>query len=417
MTFSLDELDNSAFIVVAIILIALTSAQMSYRLTPHLSPFAHNPFILLLFLLVLILYIFLSNKVAKIALLVIFIFTFGIYERLLHVLDPTIYSDVLLVTEEAIQVILSGGNIYLHSFRNSVPPGQSFKYGPFEPIFYIPFYFIFGNLEIAEFISSIITMFLIFLLGRYVGYIRTLIPLALYSSWGIIIENTGAGVNDDSSGMLAFLSIFLLIISINRCSRKIAGISAIIFGISICFKLFPALLLPFIVLLLFNLNKKSPIDWKFYFTLVFITIFSLSLPYLIHSPIEYLDNIFVENSNRLVVFLFQWHIWSSLLNRSFLIYLPEILNIKLTAMIPFLPKIMLSIFIVAMILLIYAAKRNTSLAKGIAFGIIAWFILLISGPWFPSSFFSFIAPFICTLPIIDLAICDNNLALRIKNIG
>gem|GEM_PF-3698673 len=100
-------------------------------------------------------------------------------------------------------------------------------------------------------------MILILYLGRYTGYVKTLIPLAIYSSWGVNITTTGAGVNDDSGGMLCILSIFLLIISKQRKSKFLAVASSIVLGLSICFKLFPALVAPFIIILIYNLKRGA----------------------------------------------------------------------------------------------------------------------------------------------------------------
>jgi len=330
-------------------------------------------------------------------------FAFGVFERALHVFDFTFYSDVLLATKEAIRVIFSGGNIYLHVFRSSVPPGQPFKYGPFEPIFYIPFYLAFGDLRVAELFSSAIVMALIFSLGRFTGYSKTLIPLALYASWGIIIESTGSGVNDDSAGMLGFLSVFLLILSMNRKSKGLASASAIVLGLSICFKLFPALFAPFIVLVIFNLRDEAPIKWKYYLSLTVTTILVLSLPYLVISPQPYLNNIFFGNIDRLVTFQYQWHIWNSVLNRDSFLYLPRLLNTDVNTLIFIVPKAMLAISLATMTLLLVMARKVTSLARAIGCGVITWFVLLIGGPWFPASFLAFIAPFVCSLPILDLA--------------
>ncbi|MEM3528203.1 MAG: hypothetical protein QXI59_07750 [Candidatus Bathyarchaeia archaeon] len=407
MRISVDDLDVTAFIVFAILLASLTSrALLLYKRTFKIEPLAYNPAALLIMVIALILVLLTSSSKIRTTVLAGYIFAFGVYSRALYVYDPSIWADVLPVTKEAVEVILSGGNIYLHIFRSSAPPGQPFKYGPFEPLFYIPFYLTFGDLRIAELFSSTVVMILIFYLGRYAGYAKTLIPLAIYSSWGLNITTTGAGVNDDSGGMLGFLSIFLLILSMRRKSKYLAISSSVVLGLSICFKLFPALLAPFIIILLYNLRREFPLNWKYYLTILTSTIFILSLPYLLVSPEAYLRNLFVANIDRLVEFhpdSYQWHIWASILNRDFFLYLPSILNIDVITIIFMVPKIMIVIFLVTMILLLNATRRVVSLARCISYSIISWFTLLIPGPWFPSSFFGYIAPLICALPILDPA--------------
>lgn len=407
MRVSVDDLDMTAFVVFAILLASLTTrALMIYRRTSKFEPFLQNPAILVGLILVLTLVMLVSSRTLRIAILAGAIFSFGIYSRALYVFDPTTWSDVLPVTKEAVQVVLSGGNVYTHIFRSSEPPGQPFKYGPFEPLFYAPFHVLFGDLRIAELFSSTVVMILVFSLGRFVGYDKTLIPLAIFSSWGLNITSTGAGVNDDTAGMLAFLSIFLLVLAQRRRSKLLAATSSIILGLSICFKLFPALFAPFLVFLLFNLREKAPIGWKHYLVILIVTVLGFSLPYLLVSPEPYLKNLFSSNVDRIAELgplSYQWHIWYSVLNRDFFLYLPALLNMDVNALIFMIPKIMLTISLTTIALLLILTKGVVSLARAITYGVFSWFVLLISGPWFPGSFFGFIAPFVCTLPVLDLA--------------
>lgn len=402
-----DDLDMIAFVVFAILMSSLTTrALMIYRRTSKFEPFIHNPAILLGLVLVLISVMLVSSRPLRIAILAGSILSFGIYSRAIYVFDPATWSDVLPVTKEAVQVVLSGGNVYTHTFRSSEPPGQPFKYGPFEPLFYVPFHILFGDLRIAELFSSTVVVILIFSLGRFVGYDKTLIPLAIFSGWGLNITSTGAGVNDDTAGMLAFLSIFLIVFAHRRRSKLLGATSAVILGLSICFKLFPALFAPFLVFLLFNLRRKAPIDWKQYIVILTFTILGLSSPYLLFSPDPYLKNLFSSNVNRIAELgplSYQWHIWYSVLNRDFFLYLPSLLNMDVNALIFMIPKIMLTISLTTIVLLLILTKGVVSLARAISYGVISWFALLITGPWFPGSFFGFIAPFICALPILDLA--------------
>jgi hypothetical protein len=407
MRVSVDDLDMTAFVVFAILLASHTTrALMIYRRASKFEPFIQNPAILLGLILVLTSVVLVSSRTLRIAILAGAILSFGIYSRAIYVFDPATWSDVLPVTKEAVQVVLSGGNVYTHIFRSSEPPGQPFKYGPFEPLFYVPFHVLFGDLRIAELLSSAVVMILIFSLGRFVGYDKTLIPLAIFSSWGLNITSTGAGVNDDTAGMLTFLSLMLLVLAQRRRSKLLGATSSIILGLSICFKLFPALFAPFIILLLFNLKKAAPIDWKHYLAILTATLLGLSLPYLLVSPEPYLRNLFSANVDRIAELgplSYQWHIWYSILNRDFFFYMPAVLNMDVNALIFMVPKIMLTISLATIVLLLILTRGVVSLTRTICYGVISWFVLLITGPWFPGSFFGFIAPFICTLPILDLA--------------
>ncbi|MEM3003707.1 MAG: hypothetical protein QXK96_00200 [Candidatus Bathyarchaeia archaeon] len=411
MRTSFDDLDMTAFVVFAILLSSLTTrALMIYKRTFKFEPLIQNPVILLVSVLTIVIVTLVSSRAYRITITAGLILFFGVYSRAIYVFDPATWSDVLPVTEEAVQVVLSGGNIYTHTYRFSVPPGQPFKYGPFEPIFYVPFYLVFGDLRIAELVSSTLIMTLILILGRFTSYEKTLIPLAIFSSWGLNITSTGAGVNDDTAGMLAFLSVFLLIYAKRRRSVLLGVTSSVFLGLSICFKLFPALLAPFIIFLLFNLKEEVPVDWKLYLAALAATLLLFSLPYLLISPEPYLKNLFSANVDRIVelgLMSYQWHIWYSVLNRDFFLYLPTLLSMDVITLIFMIPKIMLAVSVATMVVLLVLTKGVTSLARIISYGVISWFALLIPGPWFPGSFFGFIAPFICTLPILDLAWSDR----------
>jgi|GEM_PF-6133452 hypothetical protein len=128
MRISVDEFDVTAFVVFAILLASLTSrALMVYKRTLKIEPLAYNPAALLILVITLILVLLISSRIVRAIVLAGYIFAFGIYSRALYVYDPSIWADVLPVTKEAVEVTLSGGNIYTHIFRSSVPPGQPFK--------------------------------------------------------------------------------------------------------------------------------------------------------------------------------------------------------------------------------------------------------------------------------------------------
>ncbi|MBS7622612.1 hypothetical protein KEJ39_02910, partial [Candidatus Bathyarchaeota archaeon] len=137
------------------------------------------------------------------------------------------------------------------------------------------------------------------------------------------------------------------------------------------------------------------------------TLLLFSLPYLLTSPGPYLKNLFSANVDRIVelgLMSYQWHIWYSVLNRDFFLYLPTLLSMDVITLIFMIPKIMLAVSAATIVVvLLVLTKGVTSLARIVSYGVISWFALLIPGPWFPGSFFGFIAPFICTLPILDLA--------------
>jgi hypothetical protein len=82
-----------------------------YKRTFKFEPIIQNPAILLVSVLTIVFVMLVSNRAYRITVTVGLILFFGVYSRAIYVFDPATWSDVLPVTEEAVQVVLSGGNV------------------------------------------------------------------------------------------------------------------------------------------------------------------------------------------------------------------------------------------------------------------------------------------------------------------
>ncbi len=107
------------------------------------------------------------------------------------------YSDVLVVTQAAIQTMLAGVSPYGIGYTQSVPPGAPFAYGPMALLWYLPSVDSPGRLEL------LLTMALLGVFairGRPLG-------LALFATLPALLVTATDGSNDTSAGVLLLIAL------------------------------------------------------------------------------------------------------------------------------------------------------------------------------------------------------------------
>ena len=127
-------------------------------------------------------------------------------------------SDVLVVTQAAIEHALGGGNPYGIGYDVSVPAGGSYPYGPLGLLWYLP---ALPEPRAMEMAASFVILGLLGFRGRLLG-------LAIYACAPILLGLTSDGSNDTSAGLLLLGALVLL----GRLPR--AG--AFVLGLAIAFK-------------------------------------------------------------------------------------------------------------------------------------------------------------------------------------
>jgi hypothetical protein len=161
---------------------------------------------------------------------------------------PVIGSDVLMATEEAIQVTLHHYNPYTHYYIFTRPPGQPFPYLPGSLLFYW-LQAIVTHSSLTDRWSGIGTVVALALFAPACGWARTAIAVAFFGLCPLLVMLSVDGSNDTSLTFLSVIAIVLLIYA-SRTSGTIRRVlfagSAIAFGWGIAFKAFSWVLFPFI---------------------------------------------------------------------------------------------------------------------------------------------------------------------------
>ncbi|MGA2785027.1 MAG: hypothetical protein ABSF09_10060 [Candidatus Bathyarchaeia archaeon] len=188
-------------------------------------------------------------------------------------------SDVLAVSAQGAALILSGQNPYqVLDYR----PGK-FAYPPLEPLFYIPFRSI--DPRWAEFVSSsiILTVLLITTL-RSKNKNISILYLAIYSLSLLMSGFVGLSTNDTSASLFPFLAMWIIMFSSARRKFDYAGI---LLGLGVAFKQFGIFPMIFAIALL--IKHKGP--WLRTAILGASTVATISLPFLIWSPTNFLSEV------------------------------------------------------------------------------------------------------------------------------
>jgi hypothetical protein len=109
------------------------------------------------------------------------------------------FSDVLTVTQAAIQTALDGGNPYGIGYPQSTPPGAPFAYGPLVLLWYLPVLDDPGRLELF---ASCVTLVMLAARGRMLG-------LAVFSTLPALLVTANDGSNDTSAGVLLLVALLV----------------------------------------------------------------------------------------------------------------------------------------------------------------------------------------------------------------
>ncbi|MDQ3447577.1 MAG: hypothetical protein M3432_00160 [Chloroflexota bacterium] len=147
--------------------------------------------VLCLFVVVAILFVSLRFRVGPLAILVLL--AVGVVLRIAFV--GAGQSDVLAVTEMAIERMLAGGNPYGIGY----PPGSGdapFAYGPLALLWYVPA----ADARVVEFCVSLLLLVTLAARGRPVG-------LAVYAASAVLLVTASDGSNDTSAGLFLLMAL------------------------------------------------------------------------------------------------------------------------------------------------------------------------------------------------------------------
>src|SRR6185312_280288 len=123
------------------------------------------------------------------------------FERLLTV--PFNGNDVMLATNEAVGVLLGGGNPYAHVYQATNPPGQPFAYPPGELLFYTLGKLTAGNIFGIDRWAGIANLVLLAALAPVAGAGLAALGLTVAAVTGQLAFSAANGSNDTAASFLA----------------------------------------------------------------------------------------------------------------------------------------------------------------------------------------------------------------------
>jgi uncharacterized membrane protein len=188
-------------------------------------------------------------------------------------------SDVLPATEEAIGVLLAGGNPYTHVLLSTTPVGSPFVYPPGEILFYVPAYLAGFDLHRVETWTGILTIVAIAAAGARAGWGTAALPAMLYATWGIAAFRTTDGGNDVSAAFLVVVAFTALAFP----GRLPFIASAFVLGWAVAFKQFAVLVLP----LALRHLAVAGLDWRRYALVSLGTATVMTLPFFLMDPVAF----------------------------------------------------------------------------------------------------------------------------------
>lgn len=220
----------------------------------------------------------------------------GIANRLIR--EPMLYvSDVIDATREALGVLFSGHNPYVHIFVTTRPASSPFPYLPGELLFYGIPYALFHSIDAFDRNVGIATVFLIAALAPIIGTGRASLLTALYATFGLAASTAVDGTND---GGLAFLlvaaGVLLAWSEFVRTKELPLWVASVcffagsaFFAWALLFKAFSWPYLPFVAAYLF---RTDPTAARRFLVTVGVLCFAGTAPFLVFSLGGFIMNVY-----------------------------------------------------------------------------------------------------------------------------
>lgn len=253
-----------------------------------------------------------------------------------------------------------------------------FNYLPFVIFWYLPARLLTVDLRFFEmFVSSLVPV-VFFLIGFITNKWKMLPFLAVISLTPFLIDLSSDGSNDNSVIFILLVSIFFLIYSMKKNSRKAVIISAIVLGLSLSFKQYVFFYLIFFLPFILKMKKYLQITPRSYLVITLLVFGIITLPFILSSPLGFYKSvIFVGGNNTHMVW--GWNIWVAL--KAIAISLP-------------IQRILIIRFLVtlATIILLYRFYPLTSLGRVFTSSSLTFLVFLVFSNWTTYAYFTFLIP-------------------------
>jgi hypothetical protein len=313
------------------------------------------------------------------SLTLLYIVVVGIAERI--ALSPIRASDAIDATREALPIVFSGGDPYLHTFVMTRPPGSPFPYLPGELLFYgIPYLF-FHSIVAVDKAVGIATVLLIAMTAPIVGAARASVCVGLYAVFLRAAWNSVDGSND---GALAFLLLLAVVLAAwSEFAQKYTGkfmrvlstsafyASAFVLAWALLFK---GLSWPFFIFIQLYINQTSRYAGR-YLSVVTATCILMLTPFLISSPGALLANVWRG-------FFFHHNVWGF-----------NVWAAAHSAGMPAPPGHIMSMLGLGVVICVFIAllrHRSRSLGEAVMCGTGMLFTVLLSARWATSPYYTFV---------------------------
>jgi hypothetical protein len=206
-------------------------------------------------------------------------------------------SDVIDATREALGVLFSGHNPYLHLFMTTRPMYSPFPYLPGELLFYGIPYAVFHSIDNVDRYIGVATGVLLAALAPIIGTGRASLCVALYATFNLSASTGVDGTNDGGLAFLLIASAVLLRWSEFARERGFSSrVASVCFYASACFlawtllyKAFSWPFLPFIAMYLFRTDRDRV--GRYLLTIGGICLVAV-VPFLFPSPMGIVANVY-----------------------------------------------------------------------------------------------------------------------------
>jgi hypothetical protein len=226
-------------------------------------------------------------------------------------------SDVINATREALGVMSTGANPYLHDFLTTSPQHSPFPYLPGELFFYGIPYVLVHSVDTWGKVIGIATVFVLASLAPIAGTARTALCVALYGTFELAAATSVDGTNDIGAAFVLLVAAVLLAWSDAARTRAWGPRAATIFSIASAVFLAWAMLykattwpfFPFFALYLWRRDRR---DAMRSIAIVAVLFVAAIVPFLFPDPSGFFLNVyrgFVFNE-----YFYGLTIWTGLTN-------------------------------------------------------------------------------------------------------
>jgi len=328
---------------------------------------------------------------------VIYLLILGILIRTAFLDHGYFGSDVLPIAEEAIDVLLDGGNPYGHEYFVSPNP---FAFPPGNLLYYLPG-FLLGDMRATEIFAAGTVLVGLAWAAWLIRNDWPVAAMGLYAATPPLIELATDGSNDTSAGALLFVSALLLLVARRQSNGGLLLLSALLMGETLAFKLYTLPFWPFLVAYLgsqpwrLSLTAGASRSLRASAWLAYASVSAgfaglVSLPFFLWSPTAFVDDL-LSWSSASIHPIEGWNVWAFLLRW-------QGWNAQ-SALGDYLPPIDTVLMLAAIIIGLLIGVRRPS--RALLFGVVTWFVLMFFARWTTYAYFAGVAPVVLLIPFAD----------------